>query len=82
MRGLIADTSGRAVFAALVIGFAGYKWVRGEVMTDFQETMTTLVVTYYFAAAAIEANQKHQAQPVPLVDLDAVDLLRKERVGA
>jgi hypothetical protein len=53
MRGLIADTSGRAVFAALLIVFAGWKWVQGEPMTDFQETMTTLVVTYYFAAAAM-----------------------------
>jgi hypothetical protein len=82
MRGLIADTSGRAVFAALVIGFAGYKWVRGEVMTDFQETMTTLVVTYYFAAAAMEGRLQREAEHAPPVDLDAVDLLRKERVGA
>jgi hypothetical protein len=82
MRGLIADTSGRAVFAALVIGFAGYKWVMGEAMTDFQETMTTLVVTYYFAAAAMEVRQQRQQIVQPVIDLDAVDLLRKERAGA
>jgi hypothetical protein len=81
MRGLIADTSGRAVFAALLIVFAGWKWVQGEPMTDFQETMTTLVVTYYFAAAAMETRQRQQIVQTA-VDLDAVDLLRKERTGA
>ena len=71
MIGIIKDTSGKALFAALVIGLAGYKWVQGEPMSDFQETSAALTTRHLRRRCATcskrrdSGRHEHGCPPLP-----------------
>lgn len=72
----IPEGSVRAILALGALAAAAYMWVQGMEVSDFQKTITTVAVTYYFAARPGEKKQEAQQAPV---NLDAVDLMQQVR---
>lgn len=72
----IPEGSVRAMLALGTLSAAVYMWVTGHEVGDFQKMITTMAVTYYFAA-----RQGTTTPPVtpPSIDLDAVDLMQQVR---
>lgn len=79
MRALIEDASGKTVFAFMIFGFAGYKWVRGEPMSEFQENLTMLVAAFYFGSTAVTEGIRRGRAQIAGEGRVMRDLLAEER---